>query len=158
MVIGDDLQRRPCKLGLDGIVSKKLDAPYRYAPVESTDQSQKSAGTSGNACSRRDVLMLGSNGPRPPYCPSDPDQQTCSDESGNQVTDPSAQVDPKEAKNGARNCRPDDSQHDIHQESHITLHELFCQPACNSADDNGRDPAYLRIIHGSPSSNGTALI
>jgi hypothetical protein len=26
---------------------------------------------------------------------------------------------------------------------------LFCQPARNSADDNGCDPAHLWIIHGS---------
>jgi hypothetical protein len=28
------------------------------------------------------------------------------------------------------------------------------RPARNSADDNGRDPAYLWVFHGSSSSNG----
>jgi hypothetical protein len=34
-----------CKLGLEGIVSKKLDAPYRSGPVENLDQDQKSEST-----------------------------------------------------------------------------------------------------------------
>ena len=38
-----------------------------------------------------------SNWPRPPYRPHDPDQQTCADESGNQVAEPSAQLDSKES-------------------------------------------------------------
>src|SRR5262249_33614942 len=87
-------------------------------------------------------------GGRAPYCPYNPDQQTCADESGNQVTQPSAQVDAKEAKNGARNRRPDDSEHDVHHKSHIALHKLFCQPTRNSADDDGCNPADLWIFHG----------
>jgi len=67
-------------------------------------------------------------GGRAPYCPYNPDQQTCADESGNQLTQPSAQVDAEEAKNGTRNCCPDDSEHDVHHKSHIALHKLFCQP------------------------------
>src|SRR4249919_890041 len=77
----------------------------------------------------------------PLYRPYDPDQQDRADEPGNEVADPSPQVDPKETQNCAGNRRPDDTEHDIHQDPHFTLHELFCQPACNSADDDGCDPA-----------------
>src|SRR5262245_8655618 len=59
----------------------------------------------------------------------------------------------EDAKAGAVNRRPDGTEHDIHQESHITLHKLFRQPARNSADDNGCDPTYLWVFHSSSSSN-----
>jgi hypothetical protein len=81
--------------------------------------------------------------------PIDPDQQDRADEPGNQVAEPSPKVDPKDAQNEAGNRRPDDTEHDIHQEPHFTLHELFGQPACNSADDDGCDPACLCVVHGS---------
>src|SRR5262249_1985863 len=92
----------------------------------------------------------GSGWPRPAYYSNDPDQQTCANEPGNQVTEPSSQIDSKEAKNGARNGRSDDAEHNVHDKSHVTLHELFCQPACDTADDNGCNPAYLWIVHGVP--------
>ena len=38
-----------CKLGLEGIVSKKLDAPYRSGPSKNLDQSKKSEGASDAA-------------------------------------------------------------------------------------------------------------
>jgi hypothetical protein len=34
----------------------------------------------------------------------------------------------------------------------LTLHELLCQPARNSADNDGCDPAHLWVFHGSISS------
>src|SRR5215510_4658805 len=83
------------------------------------------------------------------YRPHDPDQQDRADKPCNQVADPSPKVDPKETQNGAGNRRPDDTEHDIHQDPHFTLHELFCQPACNSADDDGCDPAYSCVVHSS---------
>src|SRR5262245_13425162 len=55
----------------------------------------------------------GSSWPRSSYRPNDPDQQTCADEPGDQVAQPSSQVDPKETKDGARNRRPDYAEHNI---------------------------------------------
>src|SRR6516164_1755868 len=63
-------------------------------------------------------------------------------------------MDTKEAQYGAGNRRPDDAEHDIHHEPHFTLHKLFCEPACNTADDDGRNPAYLRVVHGRPPQKG----
>jgi hypothetical protein len=78
--------------------------------------------------SRDGIQYMRALGGRAPYCPYNPDQQTCADESGNQVTQPSAKVDAEEAKNDTRNRRPDDSEHDVYHKSHIALHKLFCQP------------------------------
>jgi hypothetical protein len=41
-----------CKLGLEGIVSKRLGAPYRSGPVATLGQEQESGGTGGQARSR----------------------------------------------------------------------------------------------------------
>ena len=46
---GDKLYTAACKLGLEGIVSKKLNAPYRSGPSRTLDQGQKSEGTGSNA-------------------------------------------------------------------------------------------------------------
>jgi hypothetical protein len=90
--------------------------------------------------------MVSSSWPATPlYQPHDPDQQARADEAGNQVADPSPQNDPKEAQNGAGNCRPDDAEHDIHEHALVTLHELLCQPTCNPPDDDGCDPAYSSV-------------
>ena len=62
---------------------------------------------------------------------------------------PIPKVDPQEAKNGAGNRRPDNTEHDIHHHSHATLHELLCKPACNPADDDGCDPANCWVSHSS---------
>ena len=46
---------------------------------------------------------------------------------------------------------PDNTEHDIHDQSHVTLHELLCQPACNPADDDG-------CIQPTPASPTTHLL
>ena len=78
-----------------------------------------------------------------PYHPDDPDQQDCADEAGDQVADPSPKGDPEVTQNGAGNRRTDNAEHDVHDQSHVTLHELLCQPARNPADDDGCYPAPL---------------
>src|SRR6185437_4530601 len=70
---------------------------------------------------------------------------------------PTAQHDPKNTENGAGDRGADDPEHDIHQEAHIALHELLGQPAGDSADDNGRDPAHFRIVHGASPQNEALL-
>src|SRR6516165_10031650 len=91
---------------------------------------------------------------RSPYQSGDPDQQAGTDEPSNQVAEPSAQDDSKEAQNCACDCRPDNAKQDIRQHPHITLHELLGQPASNPADDDGCDPAYRRISHSSSPRKG----
>src|SRR6516165_4796163 len=66
-------------------------------------------------------------------------------------------MDTKEAQYGASNRRPDDTEHDIHHEPYFTLHKLFCEPACNSADYDGCDPAYLRLVHVRPCQKSAPL-
>ncbi len=61
-----------------------------------------------------------------PYSPDNPDQQDRADEAGNQVADPSPQGDPEVAQNGAGNRRTDNAEHNIHDQPHVTLHELLC--------------------------------
>src|SRR6516162_3939601 len=85
---------------------------------------------------------------RPPHQSGDPDQQASPDEASNEVAEPSGQGDPEVAQNEAGDCRPDDAEHDIHQQPHVALHELLCQPACNSANYDRCDPAYRWICHG----------
>ena len=41
---GGEMFKAVCKLGLEGIVSKKLDAPYRLGPSKALAQDQKSKG------------------------------------------------------------------------------------------------------------------
>src|SRR5215510_13707281 len=89
-----------------------------------------------------------------PECTDDPDQQTRADEPSNQVADPAAQGDSKDAENGAGNRRSNNAEHDVHHQSHITLHELLSKPACNPADYNGRDPTNCWVFHGSSPSKG----
>src|SRR6478609_9928086 len=89
-----------------------------------------------------------------PYHPDDPDQQDRADEAGYQVADPSPQVDPEVAQNGAGNRRADNTEHDIHDQPHVTLHELLCQPACNPANDDGCDPTHSSVSHGSSPRKG----
>src|SRR5262249_14478747 len=91
-----------------------------------------------------------------PYRPPYPDQQDRAEEPSDQVAEPSPKVDTKRAQYGAGNRRPDDTEHDIHHEPHFTLHKLFCEPACNSADDDGCDPAYLRVVHGRSPQKGAS--
>ena len=54
---GDKLFEAACKLGLEGIVSKKLDAPYRSGKSKSLDQGQKPEGTCGDTRDRWNVLI-----------------------------------------------------------------------------------------------------
>jgi hypothetical protein len=42
---GKQMFQAICKLGLEGIVSKKLNASLQVRPVENLDQGQKSEGT-----------------------------------------------------------------------------------------------------------------
>jgi hypothetical protein len=44
---------RACKLGLEGIVSKRLGSPYRSGRSRHWGQEQESGGTSGQALGRR---------------------------------------------------------------------------------------------------------
>jgi hypothetical protein len=46
-----------CKLGLEGIVSKKLDAPYKSGPSK-VAENQKSECTSCNSGDRWNVFMM----------------------------------------------------------------------------------------------------
>src|SRR5262249_17217265 len=92
------------------------------------------------------------------YRAGDPDQQTCTNEAGNQIANPSAKGDPEKTKDGVGNRCPDDAEHDIHQQAHVTLHELLSQPAGNAAYDNGCNPTYGRVSHGSFSLQRTAPI
>jgi hypothetical protein len=39
------------------------------------------------------------------------------------------------------------AEHNIHDQPHVTLHELLCQPACNPADDDGCDPTHSSSSH-----------
>src|SRR5258708_38949461 len=82
-----------------------------------------------------------------PYRPDDPDKQDRADEAANQVADPSPQEDPEVAQNGAGNRRTDNAEHNIHDQPHVTLHELLCQPACNPADNDGYDPTHSSVSH-----------
>ena len=52
---GDRLFAAACKLGLEGIVSKKLDTPYRWA-IEDMDQGQESESSGSKSRGRWDVL------------------------------------------------------------------------------------------------------
>ena len=56
---GDKMFAAVCDLGLEGIVSKKLDAPYRSGPSKGVDQGQEPEGTGGHARSRWGVLKAG---------------------------------------------------------------------------------------------------
>ena len=51
---GDKMFAAVCHVGLEGIVSKKLDAPYRSGPSKTSDQSQESEGC--NSRYRRHIL------------------------------------------------------------------------------------------------------
>ena len=42
------------------------------------------------------------------------------------LAEPSPQDDAEVAQNGAGNRRADNTEHDIHDQSHVTLHELLC--------------------------------
>ena len=65
---------------------------------------------------------------------------------------------PKKLKMALATAAPMITEHDIHQDPHFTLHELFCQPACNAADDDGCDPAYLMRRPWLVSSKGARLV
>ena len=56
---GDRLFSAVCTIGLEGIVSKKLDRALSIGAVESLDQSQKSKGARCNSRSRWNVLKAG---------------------------------------------------------------------------------------------------
>jgi len=40
-----------------------------------------------------------------------------------------------------------DHEHDVHQQSHVTLHELLCQPPCDPTDNDSCDPSHSSV-HG----------
>src|SRR5260221_8406729 len=91
-----------------------------------------------------------------PYSLDNPDQQDRADEAGNEVADPSPQGDPEVAQNGAGNRRTDNAEHNIHDQPHVTLHELLCQPACNPTDNDGCDPNPLQRLPSLISSKKSA--
>ena len=47
-----------CRAGLEGMVSKKLDSPYRAGEIESLDQGQESEGASCHTRARRNLLIF----------------------------------------------------------------------------------------------------
>ena len=64
---GDGLFKAVCELGLEGIVSKRLDAPIPLGAVENVDQSQESESAGSGARRRRNFLtarVLWSGGSR----------------------------------------------------------------------------------------------
>jgi len=72
------------------------------------------------------------------------DQYAGADEAGNQVADPSAEMDAHDTQYGARDRRANDAEHDVHEEPHVALHELLCQPTGDRTDDDCGNPAYSR--------------
>jgi bifunctional non-homologous end joining protein LigD len=62
---GDGLKmfKAVCKLGLEGIVSKKLNAPYKSGPSKAWLKNQKSESASSHSRSRLDVLVAVKNPP-----------------------------------------------------------------------------------------------
>lgn len=56
-VMGDRLFEAVCKLGLEGIVSKKLDTPYRSGPLKASIIGKKFNGPGSNAGPGGSFLM-----------------------------------------------------------------------------------------------------
>jgi hypothetical protein len=46
-----------CKLGLEGIVSKKFNAPYKSRAIKDVAENQKPQGAGCHSCTRWDILM-----------------------------------------------------------------------------------------------------
>ena len=53
---GAEMFKAACKLGLEGMVSKRLTSPYRSGPSKSWIKVQKSKGTRRNSGYRRNIL------------------------------------------------------------------------------------------------------
>jgi hypothetical protein len=54
---GDRMFEAVCKLGLEGIVSKKFDAPYKSGTIKEVAENQKSEGTGCHARYRGGLLI-----------------------------------------------------------------------------------------------------
>src|SRR5262249_6841134 len=81
--------------------------------------------------------------------PSDKNKDDCPDEAGNEITDPTGtEPHTNEAEQPTRNSGSYDAQNDVHENSHLALHELLGEPASDSANDDSCDPADLLILHG----------
>jgi hypothetical protein len=62
---GATVFRYACKLGLEGIVSKRLSPPYRSAPLPGLDHGEESVQPSDASSARQDmVITLAQTAPR----------------------------------------------------------------------------------------------
>src|SRR6478752_5205807 len=79
--------------------------------------------------------------------PHDEDQDDRPDEACDQIADPTGtEPEPHEAEKPTSNSGPDDPEDDVHQKSHVALHELLGKPAGNSTDNDGGDPTDFHRV------------
>src|SRR6266496_3433632 len=76
---------------------------------------------------------------------------------GNQIADPTGEVNADEAEQRTSDSGPHDTEHDVQEKPHLALHELLCEPTGNSAYDDGCNPADLLFFHWSPLLVGSAI-
>lgn len=87
------------------------------------------------------------------YFPSSPesasysDKDARTDESGNQISEPARENDAEHRQNRVCDNRTDDSKKDVHENTHIALHELFGEPPGNATNDDCGDPTYSSRFH-----------
>jgi hypothetical protein len=80
--------------------------------------------------------------------PTDEDQDARPDEAGDKVGSPAgAEVDVEGREYEVGDNSADDTEKNVHQQAHIAVHDLFGKPASNAANNDGRDPAYLSVLH-----------
>src|SRR6266496_812082 len=77
---------------------------------------------------------------------------------GNQIADPTGEVNADEAEQRTSDSGPHDTEHDVQEKPHLALHELLCEPTGNSAYDDGCNPADLLFFHWSPLLSGQARL
>src|SRR6187551_623460 len=75
------------------------------------------------------------------------DQDTRTNETCDQITEPATKAYTEQAEQRIRNDRAKDAQYDIGQQAVIALHELFGHPTCETADYDCCKPAYLLFFH-----------
>jgi hypothetical protein len=73
-------------------------------------------------------------------------QDTGSDKARNQIANPTAERDTDQAEQPTSDRGPYDAEHDVHQETHLTLHELLGEPAVDGANYDGCDPTDLLFV------------
>jgi hypothetical protein len=83
-----------------------------------------------------------------PHRSSDRNQNAGTDEAGNEIANPSRELDAEESEQKACNRGSYYPQQNIHEQPHVALHELLGEPSSDSADNDGCDPADLLIFHG----------